>query len=66
MGGAITILNREEKGPYMATWCALDENEYEHPNIAASETHFLDTLFSVECSARALTRDVERGDPRYS
>ena len=25
----------------MVAWCALDENEYEHPNIAVSETRFL-------------------------
>ena len=35
---------REEKGPCMAAWRALDENEYEHPNIAVSETHFLGAL----------------------
>ena len=44
MGGAIAISNREEKGQCMAAWRALDENEYEHPNIAVSETRFLDAL----------------------
>ena len=45
MGGAIAISNREEKGQCMAAWRALDENEYEHPNITVSETRFLDALF---------------------
>ena len=44
MGGAITISNREEKGQCMAAWHVLDENEYAHPNIAVSETHFLGVL----------------------
>ena len=44
MGGAITISNLEEKGPCMAVWHALDENEYVHLNIAVSETRFLGTL----------------------
>ena len=44
MGGAITISNREEKGPCMEAWRALDENVYEHPNIAVSETRFLGAL----------------------
>ena len=44
MGGAITISNREEKGPCMVAWRALDENEYEHPNIAVSESRFLGAL----------------------
>ena len=44
MGGAIVISNWEEKGPCMTAWRALDKNEYEHPNIAVSETHFLGAL----------------------
>ena len=44
MGGTITISSREEKGQCIAAWRALDENEYEHLNIAVSETRFLDTL----------------------
>ena len=46
----------------MVAWHALDENE--HPNIAVSETHFSALCCSIELSARALTRDVERGDSK--
>ena len=64
MGGATAISNREEKGPCMVVWPALDENEYEHPNIAVLKPVFSAPCCSIERSARALIRDVERGDPK--
>ena len=64
MGGAITLSNREEKGPFMAAWHALDEM-----NMHIRTQLFLKPVFSAPCcsielSARALTRDVERGDSK--
>ena len=48
----------------MAAWRALDENEYEYPNICVLKPVFSAPYCSVERSARALTRDVEKGDPK--
>ena len=66
MGGAITNSNWEEKESCMVVWHALNENEYVHPNIAVSETCFprRPGSYSIELSARALTRDVKRGDSK--
>ena len=67
MGGAIAILNWEEKGPCMEAWRALDENEYEHPNIAVSKTRFFQHPVAALNVLQGLSLEMWRGvTPRYS
>ena len=44
MGGAITILNLGREETVYGSVACTEQKEYEHPNIAVSETRFLGTL----------------------
>ena len=63
-GWGYRYLESGREGTCMVAWRALDENEYEHPNIAVPKPVFSAPCCSVERSARGLTRDMERGDPK--